>query len=527
MKPSEQKSLLAYSPMLHARLFQDAQKKYRENSFQPTRSGLASPLPHDHMQSEPSSGWYLDGRPDVDRPLTVQFCANEPDELLAAAKFVQPYCDAVDLNLGCPQGIARKGRYGAFLQEDWDLIFRLINKLHTGLDIPVTAKIRVQETREKTLDYARMILRAGASILTVHGRQREQKGHKTGLADWSMIRYLRDHLPQETVIFANGNILRHEDIETCLQETGADGVMSAEGNLYDPTIFAGPPEEENSREYWRGRDGKGGYRMDAVLRRYLDIIYEYVLEEDAPRRAPLFVPNEPEPTETADTELAQQPADGSLKRSAETMEQPASKRQKQDKPKTGKQQPANISAMQPHLFHFLRPLISVHTEVRDALAKSKRGNMEEFENVLRLTEAAVKEGMLDYEQSPGKYDEGPDDETETKGLATEKGGEGERDGSLVDYESSLKAVKACKRPWWVCQPHVRPLPKEALEKGSITLSRKEREKLQERKDEERGEERVRAQTLEGGGEATSAREKRDVEAGLENEPPAAQAMVAG
>lgn len=455
MTPENSKGLLAYTPMLHARMFTET-ATFRNHHFQPTRSGLNSRLDHTEQKDQ-----FLDGNPTIDRPLFVQFCANSPEEYLQAAEYVQPFCDAVDLNLGCPQGIARKGQYGAFLQEDWDLVYRLINKLHRKLAVPVTAKIRILETKEKTLEYANIVLSAGASIITVHGRRREQKGHNTGLADWSVLKYLRDHLPADTVLFANGNILRHEDIRRCLEATGADGVMSAEGNLYDPTIFAKPPAVgQEGREYWRGCDGRGGYRMDAVFRRYMDILYQYVLETPPPDRKPLFLPSDPTDSITeSGAEGRKDPCDG---------ERPA-KQQKRDK-NAKKSTSPNLVAMQAHLFHLLRPLVSKHTDVRDALARCRAGDIAAFENVLSMVERVTKGGLMDYDFDPAKYEAAHETSLQKAEKADEEGKD----------ESSLAMVKACKRPWWVCQPYVRPLPKEALEKGSLTLSRKNMKKLEEK-----------------------------------------------
>ncbi|KAK2813827.1 hypothetical protein FQN50_000228 [Emmonsiellopsis sp. PD_5] len=468
--------LLAYSPMFHARMFKDS-ANYREQHFEAQRSPSTSTATTTTTAPEnPNPTPYLDGNPTIDRPLIVQFCANDPAELLAAARCVEPFCDAVDLNLGCPQGIARKGHYGAFLQEEPELIYKLINTLHNELSVPVTAKFRIQESKEKTLEYARMILSAGASFLTVHGRRREQKGHNTGLADWEYIRYLRENLPKETVIFANGNILAHGDVERCLEATGADGVMSAEGNLCDPTIFSTPPAVGmEGPGYWRGRDGRGGYRMDFVLRRYMDIIYKYVLEVAPPERKPLFVLDNTTATTTAATTTTNthpgpsaNSAEPALKRPAphEAEAEPAGtgaddagppkKKQKQKRTKdtSPRATSPNLVPMQGHLFQLLRPLVAKHTHIRDCLARARAGNMAAFEEIVTMVDEVVQAGMQEYAARPEMFEEEVKREAATRTVSRE-------------------TVREYKRPWWVCQPYVRPLPEEALINGAMQLKKRD------------------------------------------------------
>ena len=241
---------LAYTPMVHARLFNE--DKHYAKEFFTTAEG--------------------------DRPLFVQFCGNDPQTLLNAALKVQDHCDAVDLNLGCPQQIARRGNYGAFLAQDLPRVLEIVSTLHRGLRVPVACKIRVQDQLEDTLSYAKALVEAGCQILCVHGRTRESGRH--GLASWEAIRAVKEAV--DVPVIANGNIRCLEDCEECLRRTGADAVMSAETLLENPALFQPLPAQRDQ--------GGAGAEAERLMLPPWDLAVEYC---EYARRYMSFAKNTP------------------------------------------------------------------------------------------------------------------------------------------------------------------------------------------------------------------------------------------
>lgn len=198
----------AYTPMFHSRLFAENLKYRKEFTTCPE-----------------------------DRPLFVQFCANNPDTLLEASRLVEDQCDYIDINFGCPQRIAKRGNYGAFLMDDLPLVRSLVSKLASSLSTPVSCKIRMFPKLEETLAYALMLEQAGCSLLAIHGRTRDQKDSKAIRADWDVIKAVKSVL--QIPVLANGNIRWLEDVYDCIAATGVDGVLSAESLLENPALFSG------------------------------------------------------------------------------------------------------------------------------------------------------------------------------------------------------------------------------------------------------------------------------------------------
>jgi tRNA-dihydrouridine synthase 1 len=79
----------------------------------------------------------------------------------------------IDLNLGCPQGIARKGRYGVFfMEQEEDLVCNISSQLRLSLPTHVKVSAKIRLPLDGDLVFKSRIAKlvdSGIDFLTIHG----------------------------------------------------------------------------------------------------------------------------------------------------------------------------------------------------------------------------------------------------------------------------------------------------------------------------------------------------------------------
>ena len=168
-------------------------------------------------------------------PIGVQLFDHRPAAMADAARRAEAAgAFLIDINMGCPvRKIARKGG-GSGLIRDPDLAARLIEAVAAAVSIPVTAKTRLGwcGSTADPVAWCKRLESAGAQLLTLHGRTREQ-GFK-GQADWGAIAAVKRAL--QIPLIANGDVNTADDALRCLASTGADGVMVGRGTMGAPWL---------------------------------------------------------------------------------------------------------------------------------------------------------------------------------------------------------------------------------------------------------------------------------------------------
>jgi len=170
-----------------------------------------------------------------ERPMGIQLMGSVPENLARSAYFLQERYkpELIDVNFGCPAQEVIKNGCGSGLLRKPELIGKIMEELSQTIDIPLSAKMRILEDFDETLKIARIIEKAGAHAITIHGRT--QKQGYSGKSHLDFIKGIKKEI--SIPVIANGDICDEKSARLVLDYTDCDGLMIGRAAIGDPSIF--------------------------------------------------------------------------------------------------------------------------------------------------------------------------------------------------------------------------------------------------------------------------------------------------
>jgi tRNA-dihydrouridine synthase A len=186
----------------------------------------------------------------IERPLALQLGGSHPADMAACAQLGERYgYDEINLNVGCPSGRVRSGRFGACLMAQPQLVADCVAAMGVAVSIPITVKTRIgidrHDSYEGLVRFVRTVARAGCRTLIVHAR----KAWLSGLSprqnlevpplrhDW--VHRLKQDFPELDIVL-NGGIRSLAEVRQHLNSLAGpvDGVMIGRQAYHDPFLLA-------------------------------------------------------------------------------------------------------------------------------------------------------------------------------------------------------------------------------------------------------------------------------------------------
>jgi len=166
-------------------------------------------------------------------PHVVQLAGCEAQWMAEGARIAEGAgADIIDINFGCPAKRVTNGYAGSALMRVPDQALGIVEAVAGATTRPVTVKMRLGWDDESlnAAQIARLAVSAGAQMITVHGRTRQQ--FYKGNARWELVRSVVEAVDVPVVV--NGDIVDVATARQALNESGAAAVMLGRGAQGQP-----------------------------------------------------------------------------------------------------------------------------------------------------------------------------------------------------------------------------------------------------------------------------------------------------
>ncbi len=169
------------------------------------------------------------------RPIGAQIFGSDIESLKRAAEYVSGFADILDINMGCPAPKVVKNGDGSKLLLDLKKVEEIVTEVVKLSKVPVSVKIRKGWNEENIVakEAAQIIEKAGASMITIHGRTRAE--FFSGDVDLEAIKEVKEAV--KIPVIGNGNVINEESALKMFEYTGVDGIMIGRAAIGNPWIF--------------------------------------------------------------------------------------------------------------------------------------------------------------------------------------------------------------------------------------------------------------------------------------------------
>ena len=216
---------------------------------------------------------------DEEHPVGVQLGGSDTNDLVECSKKCEQYgYDEINLNVGCPSDRVQKGKFGACLMLEPELVKDCLGNMNNAVKIPVSIQCRLgiddNESYEFLYNFISIVKESGINIFIIHARNGILKGlsprqnRNIPPLKYDYVYRLKKDFPDLEIIL-NGGIKTIDETSEHLKKV--DGVMIGRSAYENPYML-----RKIENDFYKN-DSTGRSKKE-ILKIYIEYVEKKLIE---------------------------------------------------------------------------------------------------------------------------------------------------------------------------------------------------------------------------------------------------------